>query len=112
MITSAWPKEHNEIGNLLIFNDDVILAQHPLIKNPVNGLGDMTAALFLGYLMADEKPQQALRLTSTKVYELLYQTRQTDSYELKLENSLHFQKTVFSDITLHEYKRNDYYAKK
>lgn len=100
VVTSAWPLLKNSTGNLLINENDILLAEHRLVENPVNGLGDMTAALFLARRMAGKNDEEALHFATTSVYALLRTTIENGGYELLLENNQHILTNPTNHITL------------
>lgn len=89
LVTSAWPLLKNATGNLLVTDKAILLAEHPLVKDPVNGLGDMTGALFLARLLDGDNEESALRFATASVYALLMETTRNNAYELMIEGSFH-----------------------
>lgn len=85
VVTSAFPMMANSIGNLLIEGKTAVLAEHRAVDRAPNGLGDLFSALFLAHLMG--KPQEeALRLASASVFEMLQRTVKRQGDELVLES--------------------------
>lgn len=89
LVTSAWPLLKNATGNLLITDKFILLAEHPVMNDPVNGLGDMTGALFLARILDGDSEEAALRFATASVYALLMETTRNNGYELMIESGLH-----------------------
>jgi len=87
-VTSLRPPALAEgrIGTLLVSAEGAWLAQTPLLEFPIapNGAGDVFAALFLGHLLKDAPPPQALSLSVAGLYALLRTTLQLGQRELAL----------------------------
>lgn len=85
LVTSAPAMMAGGIGNLLITPSHAWLAEHRMIERPPNGLGDLTAAVFLARLMAGEKLDKALQSTTASVFEILARTAKRGADELQIE---------------------------
>ncbi|HEV7433752.1 MAG TPA: pyridoxal kinase PdxY [Pseudorhizobium sp.] len=85
LVTSAVPMMAGGTGNLYLSGTHALLAEHRLIDNPPNGLGDLLSALFLARLMAGSDEERALQLATASVYEILARTAKRGSDELTLE---------------------------
>ena len=85
LVTSAPAMMAGGIGNLLVTSTEALLAEHRLIPGPPNGLGDLTAAVFLARLMAGQPDAKALQTTTAAVYEILARTAKRGGDELQLE---------------------------
>src|SRR3546814_6497501 len=72
-------------GNLYLTGKHALLAEHRLIDNPPNGLGDLLSALFLGRLLSGTDEERALQLATASVYEILARTAKRGNDELTLE---------------------------
>ena len=72
-------------GNLLLTDDDALLAEHRIIEDPPNGLGDLTAAVFLARLLHGHPVGKALQSTTAAVFEILARTAKRGADELQLE---------------------------
>lgn len=86
LVTSAVPMMVKGTGNLLLNGRSALLAEHRLIDNPPNGLGDLLAAVFLARLLEGLDEEKALQLATASVFEILAQTARRDSDELTLES--------------------------
>ena len=51
LVTSAVPMMEGGTGNLYLSGNHALLAEHRLIDNPPNGIGDLLAALFVARLL-------------------------------------------------------------
>jgi pyridoxal kinase len=85
LVTSAVPMMAGGTGNLYLTGTHALLAEHRLIDNPPNGLGDLLSALFLARLMTGTDEERALQLATASVYEILARTAKRGSDELTLE---------------------------
>lgn len=85
LVTSAPAMLAGGISNLLVTQADALLAEHRQIAGPPNGLGDLTAAVFLARLMAGQPDAKALQTTTAAVYEILARTAKRGGDELQLE---------------------------
>jgi pyridoxine kinase len=85
LVTSAKGPSPGRIGNLLVTDSDVLLAEHGTIDKPPNGPGDLVASVFLARLMQGLGPAKALRLATASVFEILARARKRGADELMLE---------------------------
>lgn len=85
LVTSAPSLMAGGTGNLLLNATQALLAEHRIIERPPNGLGDLTAAVFLARLLGGHKPEKALQSTTAAVYEILARTAKRGGDELQLE---------------------------
>lgn len=87
VITTSSPSPvYNEIANLYCDSDKKLLATHYQFMNPPNGPGDLTAAIYLGHLIAKMSPEQNLLKTTSSVFEILENATKLGSSELTLES--------------------------
>jgi pyridoxine kinase len=84
LVTSAVPMMSGGIGNLLLTERLAILAEHRMVGNPPNGLGDLTAALFLSRILRGEGEERALQMTTAAVFEILARSVKRGADELML----------------------------
>lgn len=85
LVTSAPAMMAGGTGNLLLTPSAALLAEHRIIERPPNGLGDLTAAVFLARLLAGQPEAKALQSTTAAVYEILARTAKRGGDELQLE---------------------------
>lgn len=85
LVTSAPAMMRNFTGNLLVSGGDAWLAEHRIIENPPNGLGDLTAAVFLARLLGGQPLDKALQSATASVFEILARTAKRGGDELQLE---------------------------
>jgi pyridoxine kinase len=85
LVTSAPATLANGTGNILVRGDEALMAEHPVIERPPNGLGDLTAAVYLARILSGSPPREALRTTTAAVYEILARTAARGGDELQLE---------------------------
>jgi pyridoxine kinase len=85
LVTSAPAMMAGGTGNLLLTQSAALLAEHRVIERPPNGLGDLTAAVFLARLLGGQPADKALQSTTAAVYEILARTAKRGGDELQLE---------------------------
>jgi pyridoxine kinase len=85
LVTSAPAMLAGSIGNLLLTSSEALLAEHRIIDKPPNGLGDLTAAVYLARLLAGQAAAKALQSTVATVFEILARTAKRGGDELQLE---------------------------
>ncbi|MCF6274930.1 MAG: hypothetical protein L3J05_04120, partial [Robiginitomaculum sp.] len=86
--TSASAMMRGNIGNLLLHEGKAHLAEHRAMNSPLNGLGDLAAALMLGNYMASQDAVKALKKTSASLCEVMITAHRAASDELPLEASV------------------------
>lgn len=84
LVTSAIPMMAGGTGNLLLTERLALLAEHRLVENAPNGLGDLTASLFLSRLVKGESEERALQMATAAVFEILARSVKRGSDELML----------------------------
>ncbi len=84
LVTSAVPMMNGSIGNLYVAPRQVYLAEHRLVPHPPNGLGDLLSAVFLSRLLSGAGEEEALRLATASIFEILARTSAQGSDELLL----------------------------
>lgn len=85
LVTSAPVMLAGSTGNLLLTPSEALLAEHRIIEKPPNGLGDLTAAVYLARLLAGQPAAKALQSTTAAVFEILARTAKRGGDELQLE---------------------------
>lgn len=85
LVTSAPAMMAGGTGNLLLTPSAALLAEHRIIERPPNGLGDLTAAVFLARLLSGQPQDKALQTTTASVFEILARTAKRGADELTLE---------------------------
>lgn len=88
LVTSAFGMLKNSTGNLFVNDQSALLAEHRQIENAPNGVGDLTAALFMARRLAKQSIEDALRATTQSVFELLMRTQQRQADELTIESDV------------------------
>ncbi|TIU61887.1 MAG: pyridoxal kinase, partial [Mesorhizobium sp.] len=64
LVTSAPAMMAGGIGNFLLDGSQALLAEHRVIERPPNGLGDLTAAVYLARILSGQAPVKALQSTT------------------------------------------------
>jgi pyridoxine kinase len=85
LVTSAPAMMAGGTGNLLLTSSEALLSEHRIIEQPPNGLGDLTAAVFLSRLLDGQPFGKALQSTTASVFEILARTAKRGADELTLE---------------------------
>lgn len=85
LVTSAVPMMAGGTGNLYVTGSAALLAEHRVIENAPNGLGDLLSAVFLARLLSGIPEEKALQLATASVYEILARTAKRGGDELALE---------------------------
>lgn len=85
LVTSAPALMKGGTGNLLIDGGQALLAEHRIIANPPQGLGDLLSAVFLARLLGGQPMGKALQSSTASVYEILARTAKRGADELTLE---------------------------
>lgn len=85
LVTSAPAMMNGSIANLLLTPSRAHLAEHRLIDRPPNGLGDLTAAVYLARHLTGQPPEKALQSTTAAVFEILARTARRGGDELQIE---------------------------
>ncbi|TIX75229.1 MAG: pyridoxal kinase, partial [Mesorhizobium sp.] len=70
LVTSAPAMMAGGTGNLLLNGNQALFAEHRLIEKPPNGLGDLTAAVYLARILSGQPAIKALQSTTAVVYEI------------------------------------------
>ena len=84
LVTSAVPMMAGGTGNLYLSGRHALLAEHRVVDNPPNGLGDLLAAVFLSRLLSGLEDEKALQLATASVFEVLARAVKRRSNELML----------------------------
>ncbi|AQS40823.1 MAG: Pyridoxal kinase [Candidatus Tokpelaia hoelldobleri] len=87
LVSSAFCENPEETGILLVTRDEAWLAEHKRFDTPVNGLGDLTSAMFLVHYMNGEALPQALQKTAATVYDHLHYSLSIGADELRLADA-------------------------
>lgn len=85
LVTSVPAMMASSIANLLVDAEQAVMAEHAVIERPPNGLGDLTASLYLARVLSGRTPAEALQSTTASVFEILARTAKRGGDELQLE---------------------------
>ncbi|RCS23611.1 pyridoxal kinase PdxY [Phyllobacterium salinisoli] len=85
LVTSAVPMMTGSTGNILLTPTLAMMAEHRHVDGPTNGLGDLTAALFLARTMAGLSHEKILQGTTSAVFEIMARAAKRGADELMLE---------------------------
>jgi pyridoxine kinase len=89
LVTSAVAMMAGGTGNLLLTERHALLAEHRMVDDAPNGLGDLTAALFLSRLLKGDGDERALQMATASVFETLARAVKRGSDELMLAEDYH-----------------------
>lgn len=85
LVTSAHAMLAGSIGNLLVTERDVLLAEHRAVPNPPSGTGDFLSASFLARVLKGDGNEKALRTATAAVFEIVARAVKRGADELMLE---------------------------
>lgn len=88
LVTSVPALMQNCVGSVLVRGKDAIMCEHKAVADPPNGLGDLTAALFLSHVLNGQETDKALEKTLASVFEVLVRTEKAGADELALEANI------------------------
>src|SRR5690606_36929236 len=101
LVTSAPAMLAERTGNLFLDAGHALLAEHRMIEKPPNGLGDLTAAVYLARMLSGQPPATALQSTTAAVYEILATSTKLCEDELQLENDKQRLMHTMASVHLH-----------
>ncbi|MEE9376377.1 MAG: pyridoxal kinase [Rhizobiaceae bacterium] len=87
LATSASAMMRGNIANLLLHDGKAHLAEHRAVEGPLNGVGDLAAALMLGNYLQGKDATRALKKTSASLCEVMMHAARSGNDELPLESS-------------------------
>ncbi|MGB3502847.1 MAG: pyridoxal kinase PdxY [Mesorhizobium sp.] len=85
VVTSTPALMTGSIGNLLVSGGEAWMAEHRLIADAPNGVGDLTSAVFLSRMMSGLPLDNALQTTTATVFEIIARTVKRGGDELQIE---------------------------
>lgn len=85
LVTSAFPMMAGSTGNILVTPTLAMMAEHRRVDGPTNGLGDLSAALFLARSLAGLTEEKVLQSTTAAVFEIMARAAKRGADELMLE---------------------------
>lgn len=83
--TSAHAMMRGAIANLLIEGERQVLAEHQAFEKAPNGVGDLFSALFLSHVVEGRSSEEALRLSTSSVFEIAARSIRAGADELSLQ---------------------------
>lgn len=102
VVTSAHSMLKDGAAALYVDGKQALLAEHKLIENPPNGLGDLFSALFLAARLADAPPAEALEKSTASVFEALSRAVREGADELTLEKDAAGLRAPFAKVGLRQ----------
>ncbi len=82
LVTSAFVGDNT--GNLLVTDNGHYGVRHPAIADPPNGMGDLTAALYLAHKLDGKSDEDAVKCATCSVFALLQRSKARSADELSL----------------------------
>jgi pyridoxine kinase len=101
LVTSSPSPVAGRVGNLLVEGGQELFAEHDLVSNPPNGVGDLTAALYLARVLGKSTARAALHATTASVYEVLQRAAARGSNELQIETDAQSLLHPSADVVVH-----------
>jgi pyridoxine kinase len=87
-------------GNLLVSGGHAQMAEHRLIGDAPNGLGDLMSATFLARLLEGQSEEKALQMATGSVFEILARTARRGADELTLETDAQSLRTPMAMVSM------------
>lgn len=100
LVTSAPAMMAGSTGNLLISDGAARMAEHRLIPDAPNGLGDLMSASFLARLLEGLNEEKALQMATAAVFEILARTARRGADELMLETDAQSLRTPMAMVNM------------
>lgn len=100
LVTSAIALMAGSTGNMLIRGGQTLMAEHRLIPNAPNGLGDLMSATFLARLLEGVADEKALQMATGAVFEILARTARRGADELTLETDAQSLRTPMAMVSM------------
>ena len=98
--TSAHAMMKGAIANLLIDGDRQVLAEHQALARAPNGLGDLFSALLLSHVVEGQSAEEALRLSTSSVFEIAARSIRAGADELLLHAEAASLKTPMASVAI------------
>jgi pyridoxine kinase len=100
LVTSAPAMMAGSTGNLLVSGGNARMAEHRLIPDAPNGLGDLMSASFLARLLEGLSEEKALQMATAAVFEILARTARRGADELMLETDAQSLRTPMAMVNM------------
>lgn len=100
LVTSAPAMMSGSTGNLLVSGGQARMAEHRVIPDAPNGLGDLMAATLLARLLEGQAEEKALQLATGTVFEILARTARRGADELTLETDAQSLRTPMAMVNM------------
>lgn len=92
LATSAFAEGARQTANLFFDGDNSFLAEHTSFSESINGPGDLTSAVLMSHMMAENMTEDRASITlsavTSSVYEILERTIQAGGNELMLAQNI------------------------
>ncbi|MCY0092792.1 pyridoxal kinase PdxY [Hoeflea ulvae] len=100
LVTSAIAMMAGSTGNMLFSGSQTMMAEHRLIPDAPNGLGDLMSATFLARLLEGVADEKALQMATGAVFEILARTARRGADELTLETDAQSLRTPMAMVSM------------
>ncbi|WP_420407753.1 pyridoxal kinase PdxY [Hoeflea sp.] len=100
LVTSAPAMMAGSTGNLLVSGGQARMAEHRLIPDAPNGLGDLMSATLLARLLEGQPEEKALQMATGTVFEILARTARRGADELTLETDAQSLRTPMAMVNM------------
>lgn len=100
LVTSAIAMMAGSTGNLLVSGRQARMAEHRIIANAPNGLGDLMSATFLARLLEGLPEEKALQMATGSVFDILARTARRGADELTLETDADSLRTPMAMVNM------------
>ncbi|MEM6462190.1 MAG: pyridoxal kinase PdxY [Pseudomonadota bacterium] len=98
LVTSAYAMMASNTGNLLVMENDALMAEHREMAKPPNGTGDLLAAVYLARILNGGSDEKSLQSATASVFEILARTAKHNADELTLSREAASLKRPFAMV--------------
>ena len=102
VVTSAHAMLKDGVAALYVDGRQALLAEHPHVDNPPNGLGDLFSALYLAARLAGTPAADALEKSTASVFETLSRAVREGADELMPEKDAQSLRAPFAKVGLRQ----------
>ncbi|WP_174802513.1 pyridoxal kinase PdxY [Martelella limonii] len=102
VVTSAHAMLKDGVAALYVDGRQALLAEHPHVDNPPNGLGDLFSALYLAARLAGTPAAEALEKSTASVFETLSRAVREGADELMPEKDAQSLRAPFAKVGLRQ----------
>ncbi|HET7414029.1 MAG TPA: pyridoxal kinase PdxY [Pararhizobium sp.] len=100
LVSSAFAMTRGNTGNLFLSGRHALLAEHRIVENAPNGLGDLLGAVFLARILAGQSDDKALQSATASVFDILARSVRRGADELTLASDADCLSAPMAMVTL------------